>query len=101
MSARHRVDTKLIVGRVPPSRTCDLLQLLVPHCRLCYAWICRPGHRPLHRVLLSNRGLYLKLGGFEQLPSEQYHRVSRHEVVEERADMSHSQWKRAVTAVGA
>jgi len=78
MSARQRTDTKLIVGRVPPSRTCDLLQLVVSYCRLRYAWVCRPGHRPLHRLLFSNRGLYLKLGGSEQLPSEQYNRVGKH-----------------------
>ena len=51
-------------------------------------------------MLFSNRGLCLELGGFEQLSSKQYHRVGKYVVMEERADLSCSQWKRAVTAVG-
>ena len=71
----------------------------MPHRRLCHARIRRPGDRPLHRLLLSDRGICIKLGGLEQLSSEQHHRVSAIKAVNRQADELRSQWKRAVTAV--
>lgn len=71
------------------------------HCRLRHAGICRPGHRSLYRVLSSDRRIYLQLGGSKQLSSEQHYRVGLRDQLNARANIEYSQWKRAVTAVGA